>query len=75
MKLHTPSRVRASRLRVATDLIFAMAMILALILCFLAAALGLLYWSKVDLGIDVFDRHIFASLWSIWPAPLWIRGY
>ncbi|MCF8004776.1 MAG: hypothetical protein K9L32_11365 [Chromatiaceae bacterium] len=75
MKPRTLRRVRASRLRVTTDLVFAMAMILALILGFLAAALGLLYWSKVDLGIDIFDRHLFASLSAIWPTRLWIPGY
>lgn len=51
-------RVRASRLRVTTDLIFAMVMIFLLILVFLAGLLGLMYWTKVDLGIDVFDRHL-----------------
>jgi hypothetical protein len=52
-------RVRASRLRITTDLIFAMTMILVLILGVLIAGLGVLYWSKVDLGIDFFDGHLF----------------
>ncbi|MBK5969443.1 MULTISPECIES: hypothetical protein [Thiorhodovibrio] len=61
MRREKPGRVRASRLRVTTDLFFAMVMLLVIILGFLAAVLGLLYWSKVDLGIDLFDRHLFAG--------------
>jgi len=49
---------RASRRRVITDLIFAMTLLLLLLLALLTSLLGVMYWTKVDLGIDLFHHHL-----------------
>lgn len=51
--------MRASRFRLTTDLVFAFILVMALVLGVLGALMGLTYWTKMDLGIDLFTRHLF----------------
>lgn len=48
---------RTSRLRLVTDLIFAMTLLLMIALALLGGVLGVMYWTKVDLNIDLFKGH------------------
>jgi hypothetical protein len=51
---------RASPLRVVTDLVFAITLLLVmLVLALLVGLLGVMYWTKMDLGIDLFNNHLF----------------
>lgn len=49
---------RASPLRVVTDLVFAMTLLVILIVALLAGLAGVMYWTKMDLGIDLFNNHL-----------------
>lgn len=48
---------RASRLRVIMDLVFVMTLLVMIALAFLGGVLGVMYWTKVDLNIDLFKGH------------------
>lgn len=48
-----------SRLQIVTDLVFIITLILAIALALLGSLLGVMYWTKVDLNVDLFDSHIF----------------
>ena len=50
---------QASRLQVVTDLIFAMTLLVIIVLALLGGVLGVMYWTKVDLNIDLFKGHAF----------------
>jgi hypothetical protein len=50
---------RASPLRVVSDLVFAMTLLVMLVLALLVGLLGVMYWTKMDLGIDLFNNHLF----------------
>ncbi|MDG4594379.1 MAG: hypothetical protein P9F75_01575 [Candidatus Contendobacter sp.] len=49
----------ASRLRFMTDLVFAITLLTMIVLALLGGMLGVMYWTKVDLNIDLFKDHIF----------------
>jgi hypothetical protein len=49
---------RASPLRVVSDLVFAMTLLVMLVLALLVGLLGVMYWTKMDLGIDLFNNHL-----------------
>lgn len=53
---------RSSPLRVLTDLVFAMILLVVLVLALLVGLLGVMYWTKVDLGIDLFNNHLLDFL-------------
>jgi hypothetical protein len=58
-------RRRNSRLRVLGDTLFALVGLLLVSLLCLFGILAVLYWSKTDLGIDLFNAHLgeFFDAW------------
>jgi lipopolysaccharide/colanic/teichoic acid biosynthesis glycosyltransferase len=52
------ARRRNSRWRLFSDSVFALVGLLLISLLFLLAAIAVMYWTKTDLGIDVFNGHI-----------------
>jgi len=52
------SEPRASRWRVMTDLAFAMVMLLVVCAAILVGIFEVMYWTKMELGIDIFNDHL-----------------
>ncbi|HRF44682.1 MAG TPA: hypothetical protein PLD30_10665 [Candidatus Competibacteraceae bacterium] len=52
------SKPRASRWRVMADLAFAMVMLLVVCAAILAGVFEVMYWTKMELGIDIFSDHL-----------------
>lgn len=58
-----PASLRV-RLRLITDIAFALAGMFAVTLLFFAALIAVLYLTKIDLGIDLFIGHFLEDLLS-----------